>query len=418
MNLSKKTLLSGLLASTFILTACGSSDEVSESGGETANGAVTLELFSNKAESVDTYNNLIAKFEDENPNIKIQLEAPPEAETVLRTRLTRNDMPDIMSIGGNATYGELGSEGVLKDLSDEDFLNSIQPAYLEMITRLVGTDTEGTFGVPYATNANGVIYNKTLFEEMNMEIPETWDEFIALLDQAKAEGVKPIEFTLQDAWASLPVWNSLGGVLVSDNFAEEKTNGETSFEDAYSEVADKYLKLIEYGEGDIFGVGYDSGNATFAAGDALFYNQGNWAIPELVKNNEDIDLGFFALPASNDASENNLISGVDVLLAVSENSEHPEEALKFIEFMVSEETSKQYIDEQAAFSAVEGVIQENPIFENTVEYFENGQLSSFPDHFYPAGLGAENLIQQFLIEKDKETFLKTLDSEWDKVVNR
>lgn len=418
MKLSKKALLSGLLASTFVLTACGSSDETSESGGETANGTVTLELFSNKAESVDTYNNLIAKFEDENPNIKIQLEAPPEAETVLRTRLTRNDMPDIMSIGGNATYGELGREGVLMDLSDEDFLNSIQPAYLEMITRLVGSDTEGTFGVPYATNANGVIYNKTLFEEMNMEIPETWDEFIALLDQAKAEGVKPIEFTLQDAWTSLPVWNSLGGVLVSDDFAEEKTNGEASFEDAYSEVADKYLKLIEYGEGDIFGVGYDSGNANFAAGNALFYNQGNWAIPELVKNNEDIDLGFFALPASNDASENNLISGVDVLLAVSENSEHPEEALKFIEFMVSEETSKQYIDEQAAFSAVEGVIQENPIFENTVEYFENGQLSSFPDHFYPAGLGAENLVQQFLIEKDKDTFLKTLDSEWDKVVNR
>lgn len=418
MKLSKKALLSGLLASTFILTACGSSDETSESGGDTANGTVTLELFSNKAESVDTYNNLIAKFEDENPNIKIQLEAPPEAETVLRTRLTRNDMPDIMSIGGNATYGELGREGVLMDLSDEEFLNSIQPAYLEMITRLVGSDTEGTFGVPYATNANGVIYNKTLFEEMNMEVPETWDQFIALLDQAKAEGVKPIEFTLQDAWTSLPIWNSLGGVLVSDNFAEEKTNGEASFEDNYSEVADKYLKLIEYGEGDIFGVGYDSGNANFAAGNALFYNQGNWAIPELVKNNEDIDLGFFALPASNDASENNLISGVDVLLAVSENSEYPEEALKFIEFMASEETSKQYIDEQAAFSAVEGVIQENPIFENTVEYFENGQLSSFPDHFYPAGLSAENLVQQFLIEKDKDTFLKTLDSEWDKVVDR
>ena len=67
---------------------------------------------------------MIQEFEEENPTIKIKLDAPPEAETVLKTRLTKNDMPDIMSIGGNSTYGELGRAGVLYDFSDAEVLKT------------------------------------------------------------------------------------------------------------------------------------------------------------------------------------------------------------------------------------------------------------------------------------------------------
>ncbi|MCC5895620.1 MAG: extracellular solute-binding protein [Alkalibacterium sp.] len=409
-----KVLLSSMMASGLILGACAG-DSNGEGG---SSDVVTLELFSNKSENVATYERLIEQFEEQHENIRIELEAPPEAETVLRTRLTRNDMPDIMSIGGNATYGELGREGVLYDFTNEEALNDIQPAYQDMLNRLVGTDIEGDYGVPYATNANGVIYNQGLFEEYGMEVPQTWDEFISLLDQAQEEGIAPIQFTLQEAWTALPAWNSLGGVLAPENFGEMKTNGEASFQEDYDEVADKYLELLEYGEGDIFGVGYDDGNENFANGEALFYMQGNWAIPEIERNNEEVELGFFAFPASNDESENNLVSGVDVLLTVSESTDHPEEALAFIEFMLDQEVATQYIEEQAAFSSIEGVLQEDPVFEDIQEKFETGSLTSFPDHFYPAGLGAENLIQEFLIQQNKDQFLQTMDNEWDSVINR
>jgi raffinose/stachyose/melibiose transport system substrate-binding protein len=327
-------------------------------------------------------------------------------------------MPDLMSIGGNATYGELAREGVLYDFSGEEALENIQPAYQDMLNRLVGSDVEGDFGVPYATNANGVIYNKTILSELGLDVPQTWSEFISALDQAQVEGVTPIQYTLQEAWTALPTWNSLGGNLAPENFAEMKTNGETTFQEEYDDVADKYLELLEYGEGDIFGIGYDDGNQNFANGEALFYMQGNWAIPEIEKNNEDIELGFFAFPASDNEDENDLVSGVDVLLTASESTEYPEEALTFIEFMLQEEVASQYIDEQAAFSSIEGVLQEDPVFENIQENFENGSLTSFPDHFYPAGLGAENLIQEFLINQNKEEFLETMDNEWDAVIDR
>lgn len=415
---TKKLLISAIsISSLLLLAACGNGSTNDTAEGKEGDG-VTLELFSNKGENIDTLESLIAKFEDENPGVNIELESPPEAETVLKTRLTKNEVPDIMAIGGNATFGELAKAGVLVDLTDTNLLDTVQPAYLDMSNKLVGTEVDGNFGVPYATNANGVLINQDKLDELGLAIPKTYAEFIAALEIAKEKGEVPILFTLKDAWTVLPVWNGLGGNLAPENFAELKTAGDASFVKDYAEVADKIAELVKYGEGDIFGLGYDDGNKQFANGEGLFYIQGNWAIPEILKNNPDANINFMALPSSDDQAQNKLVSGIDVMLAVSEASEHKEEAMKFVEFMVSEEVASQYINEQKAFSAIQGVLQEDPTFANIKVFFEDGNIDSFPDHFYPAGMGAENIIQGYLIDGDEGAFLKSMDSEWDKVVNR
>ncbi|MBT2690345.1 carbohydrate ABC transporter substrate-binding protein [Bacillus sp. ISL-47] len=408
-----KKMTAGVMALTLgasLLAGCSS--------GGSDDGKVTLELFSNKSESIETYKGLIKEFEAQNPDIKIKLDAPPEAETVLKTRLTKNDLPDIMSIAGNATYGELGRAGVLEDFAGTEMEKKVQPSYIDMINRLVGPETDGTFGLPYATNANAVIYNKAKFEEHGLEVPATWDEFIASLEKVKAAGDTPIYFTLKDAWTGMIPWNSLGANIAGEDFAEKKNAGEKSFSENYDEVADKMSTLVQYGHKDNMGVAYGDGNNAFANGKSVFYLQGNWAIPEILKANPDMELGVFPMPVTNDPEQNKLVSGVDVLLAVSEGTEHKEEAKKFVEFMMNKDTAQKYIDEQKAFSAIEGVYQENPVFEGIKANFENGTITSFPDHYYPAGMGAENLVQEFLIKKDKEKFLKKMDSEWEKVQNR
>ncbi|WP_421383608.1 ABC transporter substrate-binding protein [Bacillus salacetis] len=407
--------IAGLTATAILgaslLAGCGGGDEASD-------GKVKLELFSNKSESINTYKDMIKKFEEENPDIDIELNAPPEAETVLKSRLTKNDMPDVMSIGGNATYGELARAGVLKDFSDSEIVDKIQPAYLKMIGKLVGDEKEGVYGIPYATNANAVIYNKAKFEELGVEVPKTWDEFIAIAEKAKAAGETPIYFTLKDAWTAMIPWNSIAANAAPEDFASKKNAGEASFQEDYKDVAEKMLTLLEYGHKDNMGKAYGDGNTAFAKGESVMYLQGNWAIPEIKKANPDIDLGVFAMPVTNDPEQNRLVSGVDVLLTSTEGTKHPEEAQKFIEFMLQEENAKTYIDEQAAFSAVEGVYQEDPVMEGIKTNFETGAITSFPDHYYPAGMGAENLIQEFLIKKDTEKFLNKIDKEWDKVQNR
>jgi raffinose/stachyose/melibiose transport system substrate-binding protein len=394
-----------------LLAGCSSS-------GEEADGKVQLELFSNKVESVETYKKLISQFEEQNPKIDIQLSTPPEAETVLKTKLTKNDLPDIMSIGGNATYGEIARAGVFKDFSDSGLLENIQPAYIKMINKLVGEEKDGVYGIPYATNANTVIYNKEKFEKLGVDIPKTWDELVQIAEKAEAAGETPFYLTLKDAWTGMIPWNSLAANLAGEDFAKRKNNGEASFQENYDQVADKILTLLKYGHGDNFGVGYGDGNVAFAKGKSVMYLQGNWAIPEILEANPDIKLGVFALPATNNPDQNKLVSGVDVVLTMAKDTEHPEEAMKFIKFMFKKEMAQSYIDQQSAFSAIKGVYQEDPIMKGIKVNFEKGTIASFPDHYYPSGMQAQNLIQEFLLNKDKEAFLKKMDKEWKKVRNR
>lgn len=398
---------------TCLLAGCSS-------GGTkgSADDEVNLEILTVKGENIGTYKRLIEKFEQRNPNINVKLEAPPEAETVLRMRLTKNDTPDIIAFNGNPTYGEIAEVGVLHNFSDSELVDTVEPAYIDMLDRLVGPERDGVYGMPYATNANVVIYNKQKLEELDLAVPKTWDQFIDALEKAQEAGEIPIQFTLLETWTVLPAWNALAANLVPDNFGEKKDDGEASFAESHDEVAEKMLKLTEYGAGDIFGLGYDDGNNAFASGNGVFYMQINSAIPEILRINPDMELGVFPLPVNNDPTENKLVSGVDVALSVSDDSEHKEEALQFVEFMMSKEASQQYIEEQKAFSAIKGVQEEDSIYDGITDYFAEGRITNFQDHYYPIGLSSENIIQSFLIRQNKEVFLNKLDKEWEKVQNR
>ena len=73
---------------------------------------------------------------------------------------------------------------------------------------------------------------------------------------------------------------------------------------------------------------------------------------------------------------------------------------------------KTYIDEQSAFSAVKGVVQEDSKFEAFDEFFENSRVVDFQDHFYPAELPASDMIQTYLLDGDKNKFLNNFQKEW------
>lgn len=392
-----------------LLVGC-SSDKNATDGGK-----VTLELFSTKSENQSTLQKLIDEFQNENPNIVIELNSPAESETVLRTRLTKDDMPDILSIGGSSIYGELARTGALKELTDEEVVKQIQPAYIDMVNKLVSKDEMKIYGIPYATNANGIIYNVDKFNELGLEVPKTWGEFIQNADKIKAAGQVPFYLTLKDAWTAMVPWNALASNLQPEGFLDDRSEGKTTFKGTHEEIADKILKITNYGHGDNFGKAYNDGNMAFAQGKSVMYIQGNWAISEIKKANLDIKLGMFPLPASNDADKNKLISGVDVLLAITEQSKHPEEAKKFIEFMTKKESAEKYIEEQFAFSALKDVYQKDESVKDIMPYFESGKITSFADHYYPAGMQVANLLQEYLIKKDKSVFLDKLDTEWDKV---
>lgn len=198
-------LVGALMAGMFTVTGCGGSSD----GKSSAKGGKTeLELFSSKAENKDVLQKLVDKFNESHEDVTIKITAPADAGTVLKTRMAKNDMPDIVMMGGDNNYTEVESAGMLVDLSDQDYISNIQDSYMQMVYDVNKDKEEKAYGVPYATNASGVIYNVDKFEELGLEIPKTWDEFIDVLDQIKDAGEQPLLMTYKDAWTSLCPWNS------------------------------------------------------------------------------------------------------------------------------------------------------------------------------------------------------------------
>ena len=300
----------------------------------------------------------------------------------------------------------------MEDLSDKIDFSVIDPVYNQMLKDLEIESIDGVYGVPYALNASGVIYNKDIFEDLGLSIPKTWDEFLELAQTVQDNGITPFYFTLKDSWTSLPGWNNIAGTLADTDCFKRVNNNETTFNEVYSETADKILQLMDYGHSDNFGVGYNDGNTAFAQGKAAMYIIGNYAIPSILTVNPDLNLGMFTMPASNNEDENKLVSGVDVYFAIPKDSKNKEESIRFINFLLEEENAKTYIDEQSAFSAVKGVKQEDSKFEAFDEFFENSRVVDFQDHFYPAELPASDMIQTYLLDGDKEKFLNNFQKEW------
>ena len=84
---------------------------------------------------------------------------------------------------------------MLVDLSSEDYVSNIQESYLQMVYDVNKDKEEKVYGVPYATNASGVIYNVDKFKEHGIEIPKTWDEFIDVLEKLQDAGEQPLLMT-------------------------------------------------------------------------------------------------------------------------------------------------------------------------------------------------------------------------------
>jgi raffinose/stachyose/melibiose transport system substrate-binding protein len=409
----KKTISIVLVSALFAmaLAGCGGKKDAAD------DGKIKLEFFQNKTEAKASFDELVKKFNDANPNITVTQVNPPDAETVLKTRVAKKDVPDIIGIGATDTYAQLAKSGVFADFSDSGLTGNIQPAYLNMMNKLTGS--EKVNGIPFTANASGVIYNKKMFEELGLSIPKTWDELMATAQKVKDAGKTPFYLTIKDSWTTLVPFNSLSTEIMGIDFYGERAEGKTKFDSPeFREVAEKQLKLMDFAEKDMYGKGYNDGNAAFAKGEAAMYLQGVWAIPEILKANPDASVGVFPFPGTNDAGRNKVISGVDTLLTVSKNTKHPEEAKKFIEFLLKSENVQTFIDQQKAFSAVKGVNQSDASVQGFNEAFESGAIEDFSDHYIPSAVKADTIIQGFMQKKDIDAYVKQFDTEWDKVAAR
>ena len=408
------TLLTGCLNSG-ATTAAATTAAGETTAAAASDEKVTIEFFQYKREAQATFDTLIQKFQAANPNITITQNAPADAGTVIKTRVASGDVPTIIAVGADNLYTDLAKAGTYVDLTNSAELGNVQTAYVDTIKAVSGL--EQVYAIPYAANADAVIYNKKIFADNGVAIPKTWDEFIAAAETFKAAGVTPFYFTFGESWTTLPAFNVIAANAAAPDFFKKLNAGETTFTEGWAESLKLFKQLLAYGHDDNMGKAYADGNTAFANGESAMYLQGVWAIAEIQKANPELDLGIFPYPVGSPAK---VVSGVDLLFSVSAKASPAEQAaaLKWINFLMENENATQYISEQKCFSAVKGVSQDEPTLDGVKEAFAAGNVVDFPDHYVPSSMTLDKLLQEFCLDQNEAATLEKMDQAWTEYKGR
>ncbi|MDE7436022.1 MAG: extracellular solute-binding protein [Lachnospiraceae bacterium] len=403
--LGKKGFFSAILAvAGLLLTGCGD--------GSADNKKTVIELVHYKQEAVDYFEEVERQFNDTHDDIELKISSPNDAMTVLKTRFIRKDNPDIIGIGGDYDYSNFIDADMLMDVSDFDGLKDIKENYLEINENLEFIPTEGTYGVPYMANAAGILYNKDMFEEHGWQIPETWDELIALCEDIKAEGILPFYMGYKDTWTCISPWNSAASCLTEPTVCKDVNKGNTTFSKEYATVAEQMKTLLEYGPKDFAAYSYNDACTAFARGESAMFMIGSYAVPQIKSVNPDLNIDSFVYPASNNKEDNILTSGIDLQFCIMKDCPNKEAAYEVLRFLLEDENVQAYMDDQNAIPCKEGSFQLAPMLDGMKEYIEESKVTDFQDHFYPSEMAANALIQTYLLDGDTEKFLQKFDEAW------
>lgn len=405
----KKMAILGILLGTTAFIGCGQ---------EISNNVIEVEMVSYKPESVAAFEEIQNKFNESHDNIHLTINSPNEAMTILKTRFIKEDYPDIVAIGGDVNYSNFLDADLFMDVSDFEGVKNIKQSYLDMEKELEFTSHEGIYGLPYVANAAGILYNEDMFVEHGWEIPETWDEFIALCDTIEEEGIVPIYLGFKDTWTCLAPWNALAVGLTDSDVYNQVNKGNTTFEKEYKEVAEKMKMLLNYAEPNPYAYSYNDACTAFARGEAAMYTIGSYAVPQIKSVNPDMNINSFTFPANESKEDNVLNSGIDLNFAVMKESSEKKEAIyEVLSFLYEDETIQIYLDDQGGITCKEGNFKVPNEIGGMREYIEAGKVADFHDHHYPSEMSVDALIQTFLMDESDEaveTFLKRFDSEWER----
>ena len=405
----KKMAILGILLGTTAFIGCGQ---------EISNNVIEVEMVSYKPESVAAFEEIQNKFNESHDNIHLTINSPNEAMTILKTRFIKEDYPDIVAIGGDVNYSNFLDADLFMDVSDFEGVKNIKQSYLDMEKELEFTPHEGIYGLPYAANAAGILYNEDMFVEHGWEIPETWDEFIALCDTIEEEGIVPIYLGFKDTWTCLAPWNALAVGLTDSDVYNQVNKGNTTFEKEYKEVAEKMKMLLNYAEPNPYAYSYNDACTAFARGEAAMYTIGSYAVPQIKSVNPDMNINSFTFPANESKKDNVLNSGIDLNFSVMKESSEKKDAIyEVLSFLYEDETIQIYLDDQGGITCKEGNFKVPNEIGGMREYIEAGKVADFHDHHYPSEMSVDALIQTFLMDESDEaveTFLKRFDSEWER----
>jgi len=296
---------------------------------------VSLIMGSWRADDVEQMNNLLAVYKEKTGvDIIFQPTTPSEYNATLRLQLEGGTGPDLMYARSYATGRELYAAGYFADCSGIEGLNeNFTPSSLEPWQNEDGS----MFAVPFAAVSHCVYYNMDIFAQNNLQVPTTWEEFIAVCEALKAAGITPLANGVAEEWDILECFflgmlpNYAGGAAERAKYesGEKKLNDE-AFVAAYTDFA----SIAPYLDPNFAAINYNDSQVMFATGRAAMFMDGSWTCGTYG------DVGFawsvFALPAR-ESSDTRICFHPDMAITMKAATQHPEECTAFLTWLCSVE---------------------------------------------------------------------------------
>lgn len=204
-------LLSFVMAATMLI-GCGSQSNNSETDTSQTGKKEKVVIACWGNQMLDSYTQYLC---DLFPEVEFEFVLATNSTDYYRFRQEHDDMPDILTVRRFALKDAVLLKDYLYDLSNTKLANTYYGSYLDSYTYDDGTVN----WLPTCAEVDGIIINKTLFDEYNVPIPTDYASFVAACEAFEAAGIRSFvsdfaaDFTCMEVLqgASIPVLQSIEG---------------------------------------------------------------------------------------------------------------------------------------------------------------------------------------------------------------
>ncbi len=249
----------------------------------------------------EAFNHLVDRFREEYPDIDVTLnEFDHEAyKTAIRNFLPV-DPPDVALWFAGNRMRHFVDQGLVRDVSDlwdeagfHDTMASSRAAF---------TVDGAQYGVPWGYYQWGVYYRQDIFDEYGLDVPENWDEFMAVGDTLVDNGITPVTIGTRFNWTAAGWFDYLNLRINGYDFHMDVTDGNVPYTDERLDpVFDTWREMVERGFflQDHATYSWQEAQTPLIDGDAAMYLIGNFIVPDLEAAGVIDDIGFFQFPVIN-----------------------------------------------------------------------------------------------------------------------
>ena len=299
--------------------------------------AGTLVINSNQSDPAPkkAWAEMIAQFQTENPDITVKVnEYDHEGyKSAIRNWLVTSP-PDIVYWFAGNRMKYFVDRGLFDDVSDvwqdENLSESMASTKASM------TVDGKQYGVPYSYYQWGMYYNKDLFDKYGLSEPKTWDEFLAVCETLKSNGVTPITIGTKYLWTAAGWFDYLNMRTNGLEYHIDLMDGKIPYTDAG--VRKTFANWRQLVDGGYFlenhaSYSWQEAQPPLFNGQAAMYLMGNFLTPNFPA---DINFDFFQFPVIDPAIGMFEDAPTDTI-HIPERAKNKADARRFLAFIANAE---------------------------------------------------------------------------------